>query len=672
MAEDAVRSEERSIGTIPIEEVYQGEFNHREIKRGDPTIKELAKSIKAVGLLYPILVRYRKTKEGEYELLAGARRLAAVKLLKKESCLAEVVELDDTKAGSVSIIENMQREDIDPMREAEAISTLLEQGKDTDEVAFLLGRSRTWVARRARIAKLSTAWVKARNSKNHGVSEWPITHLEQIARYDEEVQGAIYERFFGGQSKYYQRTCGFWDAETINQHLGEIRHELGKAPWKLGDEALHPKAGSCENCEKRSDRQPDLFDDEEVKSKKPKGITATCLDFTCWAEKARRYSRGREAKLREGHPGLVKVSAEYNVCPTDAIKLYYYDKVKKGTANAKPALIVAGPGIGKLIWIKTNKISGSSSNQTRIPGVPSSLKVRREKLIHRRQAYVIGELEKKLEAFIEPSVLVNVVLITYFGINNSLVPQNDRKVKWQTFHEVMLSLDEFEKAEEAEYAAKLWRLLQPELIATLSLYNGLRSVPEVWPIAQEVAKYLSVNLAELEEMAEKDIPEPKSWANLKADGTPKKAPAKKIKPKKVVSKKTTAKKKTEKESRRKSFMRDKYLSPELARVIGGKPRPRTSVTKDIWLYIKKNKLQGQKGKPKGMIYPAGEIEAILGSDPISMFEMTPLIAKHLFDKPQPGVCVKCGYARGDEPLRTWQDDSLTLCSVCPKPRKKAS
>jgi upstream activation factor subunit UAF30 len=103
--------------------------------------------------------------------------------------------------------------------------------------------------------------------------------------------------------------------------------------------------------------------------------------------------------------------------------------------------------------------------------------------------------------------------------------------------------------------------------------------------------------------------------------------AKKSAAKKPAAKKTTAKK-TAKRKPNAAFMKPLTSSPALAAVIGEKPMPRTEVTKRLWDYIKKNKLQDAKNRR--MINADDKLGAVFGSKKqVSMFDMTKLVGKHL-------------------------------------------
>ena len=110
---------------------------------------------------------------------------------------------------------------------------------------------------------------------------------------------------------------------------------------------------------------------------------------------------------------------------------------------------------------------------------------------------------------------------------------------------------------------------------------------------------------------------------------PKKKAVKKVAKKKVAAKKV-AKKKVVKKKRTPSaaFMKPMQISDALANVVGSKPLPRTEVTKKLWAYIKKNKLQDSVNKR--MINADANLKAVFGGkNKVSMFEMTKLVSKHL-------------------------------------------
>ena len=87
---------------------------------------------------------------------------------------------------------------------------------------------------------------------------------------------------------------------------------------------------------------------------------------------------------------------------------------------------------------------------------------------------------------------------------------------------------------------------------------------------------------------------------------------------------------TREEKKQSAFMKPVQVSPALAEVVGAGPMPRTEVTKKLWEYIKKHKLQDEKNKRN--IVPDAKLSKVLGSEePIDMFKMTGKVAAHLSD-----------------------------------------
>ena len=116
-------------------------------------LKELSHSIEVNGVLQPIIVR--KSNLFGYELLAGERRLRASKLANLDKIPAIIRSYSDNDMMVLSILENLQRDDMSPLDEAESIKKIIEKSSMThDEVAKHLGKSRSYISNLLRILKL--------------------------------------------------------------------------------------------------------------------------------------------------------------------------------------------------------------------------------------------------------------------------------------------------------------------------------------------------------------------------------------------------------------------------------------------------------------------------------------------------------------------------------------
>ncbi len=130
-------------------------------------LEELAKSIDEIGLLQPIIVRRHADKPGIYELVAGERRLRAAKLANLEVIPALIRDFDEYEIAQAAIIENVQREDLNPIEEAIAYDKVLYKfGMTQTELARKVGKSQSTIANKLRILKLP-AEVKELISEGH-------------------------------------------------------------------------------------------------------------------------------------------------------------------------------------------------------------------------------------------------------------------------------------------------------------------------------------------------------------------------------------------------------------------------------------------------------------------------------------------------------------------------
>ena len=119
----------------------------------EESIRELATTLDKDGLLQPIIVR---EKGDEYEIVAGERRLRAAKHLAWEKIPAIVNNMDDSQAASLALIENLQREDLNPIDEAQAYNNLMKLNNLTQTtLAQNIGKSQSYVANKLRLLKLT-------------------------------------------------------------------------------------------------------------------------------------------------------------------------------------------------------------------------------------------------------------------------------------------------------------------------------------------------------------------------------------------------------------------------------------------------------------------------------------------------------------------------------------
>ncbi|MBC8570650.1 ParB/RepB/Spo0J family partition protein [Oscillospiraceae bacterium NSJ-54] len=141
----------RQIRNLPLEQIVPNPMQPRKYFSQEE-LTSLAASIRENGLLQPITVR---AVDGRYELVAGERRLRASKLAGLPVIPAIVLTMDDNQSAVLSLVENIQREDLNFVEEALAIKRLIAQyGYTQEDVARLLGKNQSTVANKLRILKL--------------------------------------------------------------------------------------------------------------------------------------------------------------------------------------------------------------------------------------------------------------------------------------------------------------------------------------------------------------------------------------------------------------------------------------------------------------------------------------------------------------------------------------
>ena len=151
--EEVAAGSSGGLSELPVESLHRGAHQPRRLI-DEGGIEELAASIRAQGLIEPVIVRPRPA--GGYELVAGERRWRAAQRAGLDSIPAVVRDLDDREAMAIALIENIQREDLNPLEEAAALKRLLtEYGMTHEELADTVGRSRAAVSNLVRLLNLA-------------------------------------------------------------------------------------------------------------------------------------------------------------------------------------------------------------------------------------------------------------------------------------------------------------------------------------------------------------------------------------------------------------------------------------------------------------------------------------------------------------------------------------
>lgn len=150
-----IDSSNEQVQEIPLTDIRPNPYQPRKTF-DEIALNELAESIKVSGVFQPIILRESKIKG--YEIIAGERRFRASKLAGKETIPAIIREFDEEKMMEVAVLENLQREDLTSLEEAEAYEMMMKKLKLTqEEVATRLGKSRPYIANYLRLLGLPEA-----------------------------------------------------------------------------------------------------------------------------------------------------------------------------------------------------------------------------------------------------------------------------------------------------------------------------------------------------------------------------------------------------------------------------------------------------------------------------------------------------------------------------------
>lgn len=210
-----------SITQIAVDKIMPNPFQPRKAF-DEPALEELSQSIRQYGVLQPITVR--KVSPTLYELITGERRLRAAKLAELEKIPAIVVEMSDGDSAAVALVENLQREDLSFMEEAEAYSALIAiHGYTQEQIAEKLGKNQSTIANKLRLLRLPES-VKSIVS-SEGLTE---RHARALLRIPDE------ERQLATLKKICDNSYNVSETDAYVDKLLQVREEPAPAPKRTG------------------------------------------------------------------------------------------------------------------------------------------------------------------------------------------------------------------------------------------------------------------------------------------------------------------------------------------------------------------------------------------------------------------------------------------------------
>jgi len=316
-------------------------------------LAELAANIRVRGVLQPIVVR--PFNGAGYEVVCGERRWRASKEAGKETIPARIMNLSDTEALELAVIENVQREGVHELDEALGYKALIQQNPDfytVETIAAKVGRSPKYVYGRLKLAELTPNLQKAFYE-----SKLTSGHAMEIARLQPKDQEQALSECFPGH-----RTAAailkdkdprpISVRELRNWIQREIHLSLAHAPFDVNDPDLLPAAGPCTTCPKRSGSNPLLFADA---IKRPD----ICADRECFRKKKDTLVELRLKEVQQSGEKPVKVSDShlfFGQRPLAGViyRPNYHDAQPGDCPDTAAAVVVEGNRAGTKLHVCTN------------------------------------------------------------------------------------------------------------------------------------------------------------------------------------------------------------------------------------------------------------------------------------------------------------------------------
>ncbi len=323
-------------------------------------LAELAESIKSHGLVQPILVRPFRHEciNGEaFEVVAGERRVLAARQAGLEEITATVRELTDEQVLELQLIENLQRQDLHELAEAEGYEGLQKLGHSIEDMAAKTGKSKATIYARMKLLALCQ---RGRDAFYDGKVSASIALL--IARLPlEKWQLEALEHILQPWNGEHSKPLSYREASDYLQREYMLR--LSEAPFPRDDETLVPSAGTCGACPKRTGNQPDIFGDVRGGD--------VCTDRLCFNQKRAAWNKLQLRDAKETGVPIIsgaaakKVKSPYSTelngyvrpsdkCETDPKRRTYSELLGK-EAKEVPSALLQNPE--SLRFSKVYKIS---------------------------------------------------------------------------------------------------------------------------------------------------------------------------------------------------------------------------------------------------------------------------------------------------------------------------
>lgn len=320
------------------------------------SLDELAASIKRRGVLQPILVRQNGAR---FQIIAGERRFRASKKAGLKEIPANVRNMNDAEALDAQLIENLQREDVHPLDEADGFLRLKETSKiEISDIAQRVAKDQRYIARRLSLTSLIE---EAREDfRNELIT---LAHALEICRLSPEIQSFALAACYERKSVWDQKKQAYTyppDKEKPARHVRylqawieqNIHLNLSRAPFKLDDIRLREDGLTCIECPERSGFNQTLFHDISEKD--------TCLNPLCFQNKIQALVQITKSEIEtKSGKSAASISPYYNPSEAkDSLGTHQYRVLEKKAdlcEFAEQAVYAEGDQIGQVRWICRDK-----------------------------------------------------------------------------------------------------------------------------------------------------------------------------------------------------------------------------------------------------------------------------------------------------------------------------
>jgi ParB/RepB/Spo0J family partition protein len=277
---------------IPKEQIHITGLNDRKVF--DPvSLQELADSMKTYGILQNLVVR-KNGKQNHYELVNGERRYRAAEIAGLQTLPCKVLVLSDEEFKEVMLIENIQREDIHPMDQAESFARLQENNADVNQIAIKVGKSVRYIKERLALNNLT---VKAKELFRAGTMQ--LGHALILCLFKKEHQNQAIDQVMQSEDRFQYFNHPQDLREWMNRN---ILCSLTDAVFNIEDPDLVTKAGACTSCTKQTGANAELFNTVTEEAK--------CMDRKCFLHKTEVFISLRNKNL------LKEFNLKAEDCPT--------------------------------------------------------------------------------------------------------------------------------------------------------------------------------------------------------------------------------------------------------------------------------------------------------------------------------------------------------------------